>query len=117
MRAVARLVGRLRLLLVPITVFLLSCSGHTGQSRNSGVFVGTATGLVLAHPANCLRLTRPNPFAESGQLCLQRSPGPVGRCVEVTFTNGGSMVAGILRLPLKAVTLLPASGCAGTTSS
>src|SRR5262249_62360952 len=54
----------------------------------------------MAAPANCVRVPRPASLAVLGLLCLQDSPGgPAGACVQGPVSNGGSVVAGITRLP------------------
>src|SRR5262249_59494293 len=58
------------------------------------------TGVVMAAPANCVRVTQPASLAVLGLLCLQDSPGgPVGACVQGPVSNGGRVVGGITRLP------------------
>jgi hypothetical protein len=67
---------------------------------NSGVFTEPFTGVVMAAPAHCVRVTRPVSLAVLGWLCLQDSPGgPAGACVQGPVSNGGRVVAGITRLP------------------
>jgi hypothetical protein len=67
---------------------------------NPGVLTEPFTGVVMAAPANCVRVTRPASLAVLGLLCLQDSPGgPVGACVQGPVSNGGRVVGGITRLP------------------
>jgi hypothetical protein len=66
---------------------------------NSGSFSEFYTGVVLASPANCVRVTQPASLSDLGLLCLQHSPGPAGSCVHGTVGNGGRLAGGITWLP------------------
>ena len=66
---------------------------------NSGSFSEFYTGVVLASPANCVRVTQPIQMAVLGLLCLQRSPGPAGSCVHGVVSNGGRLAGAITWLP------------------
>lgn len=66
---------------------------------NPGALAESFTGVVLASPANCVRVTQPVSLADLGLLCLQRSPGPAGSCVRGVVGNGGRVAGGITWLP------------------
>jgi hypothetical protein len=66
---------------------------------NPGALTEFFTGVVLASPANCVRVTQPASLSVLGLLCLQRSPGPAGSCVHGAVSNGGRLADGITRLP------------------
>jgi hypothetical protein len=66
---------------------------------NPGLFTELFTGVVLAAPANCVRVTQPDSLSVLGLLCLQSSPGPAGSCVRGVASNGGRLIGGITRLP------------------
>ncbi len=114
-RRAAAATRRLRVLAV-VALAALAAASCTPQQLSHGVFASTTTGVVLTAPANCLRVSEPSGLAELGYLCLQRSPGRVGQCVRVDVTNGGTVVAGITRLPLQRSTALPASACQATSA-
>jgi hypothetical protein len=68
-------------------------------SQNPGAFTESYTGVVLASPANCVRVTQPVSLAEVGLLCLQYPLGPAGSCVHGFDSNGGRLQGGITWLP------------------
>jgi hypothetical protein len=66
---------------------------------NPGALTEPFTGVVLASPANCLRVTQPVSLSEVGLLCLQQSSGPAGSCVHGDVSNEGRLQGGITWLP------------------
>lgn len=86
-----------------VAAVLIGCGlASCGQApvANPGVLTEPFTGVVMAAPANCVRVTQPASLAVLGLLCLQGSPGgPAGACVRGPVSNGGRVVAGITRLP------------------
>ena len=57
------------------------------------------TGVVLASPANCVRVTQPVGLSDVGLLCLQYPLGRAGSCVHGVVSNGGKLQGGITWLP------------------
>jgi hypothetical protein len=68
-------------------------------AQNAGYFSEWFAGVVLASPANCVRVTQPTSLAVAGLLCLQHPLGPAGSCVHGMVSNGGTTTDGITRLP------------------
>jgi hypothetical protein len=66
---------------------------------NPGSLSEFYTGVVLASPANCVRVTQPVSLSVLGLLCLQHSPGRAGSCVQGVVSNGGQLAGGITVLP------------------
>jgi len=66
---------------------------------NPGALTEDFTGVVLASPANCVRVTQPASLSEVGLLCLQYPLGPAGSCVHGVVSNGGRLAGGITWLP------------------
>ena len=78
--------------------FGLAGCGQAGY-YNPGVLTEEFTGVVLASPANCVRVTQPDGLSEVGLLCLQYPLGPAGSCVHGWVSNGGRLAGGITWLP------------------
>jgi hypothetical protein len=98
-RAAARGIGRR----VGCLAAVLAGFGIAGCGQaitfNPGVLTEFFTGVVLASPANRVRVTQPASLSVLGLLCLQSSPGPAGSCVRGVVSNGGRLAGGITWLP------------------
>jgi hypothetical protein len=81
-----------------VIAFALAACAQEPQP-DSGRLSEFYTGVVLASPAKCVRVTQPVRLSVLGLLCLQHSPGRVGSCVHGVVDNGGKLVGGITWLP------------------